>query len=249
LQGIVYELDLEGEFSGWAVLQMTSPGKAKVVDRPSPSLIDKYLKLCPRIRLVLVQQFENRWWALAASTSDTRLKLEGPVPVHLVERASRFDTVHSRFDGSSFWFESIDRRRDPAIARALNKALADAVQPADLRCAGAVPQERLAYRMLWLAEHGDDAIIAADDTTRINSALRHAGAHMESFWYSGQDTASVRFTVGGQTHTVSVRPSDLNVLSAGICLSGRDSDFDLSSLVGVFRELAENGNLHNDYDD
>src|SRR5271154_171726 len=113
LQGVVYELAVEGDFSGWAILQMTSPGKAAVVDQPSPALIDKYLRLCPRIRLVLLQQFENRWWALAASATDTRLKLDGPVPIHLVQRAARFDTVYSRFDGSAFWFEGVDRRRDP----------------------------------------------------------------------------------------------------------------------------------------
>ncbi|HEY9776072.1 MAG TPA: hypothetical protein V6C81_20080 [Planktothrix sp.] len=241
LQGIVYELEVQDDFSGWAVLQMTSPGRAKVVDRPSPAVIDKYLKLCPRIKLVLVTQFENRWWALAASTEDTRIKLEGPVPVQLVERTSRFDTINARFDGSTFWFESVDRRRDPAIAKTLNKALADKVQPNDLRCSGVVPQERIAYRMVFLAEYGDDAIIAADDTTRINSALKHAGAQMQSFWYSGRDAATVRFSVAGDTHTVTVRPSDLMVLSAGVCLSGRDNDFDLTSMVGVFRELAEDG--------
>jgi hypothetical protein len=232
---------VESSFEGWAILRMTAPGKAAVVDQPSPALIGKYLKLFPRVRLVLLQQFGNRWWALAASTSDTRLQLTGPVPVHLVQRTGRFDTVQTRFDGSCFWFEGIDRRRDPAIARALNKALAEVVPPKELRCPGAVPQERIAYRMLWLAEHGDDAIIAADDMTRISSAIRHAGAALESFWYDREDAATVRFTVSGQTHTVSVRPSDLSILSAGICLSGRDNDFDLSSLVGVFREAGRDG--------
>jgi len=241
VQGIVYELSVDDKFDGWALLRMTAPGKARVVEPASPALVGKYLQLFARVRLILLQQFDRRWFALAASTSDTRIQLSGPVPLHLAQSVKSFDTVNSRFDGSAFWFEGVDRRRDPAISRTLNSALNDKVKPEDLRCPGVVPQERLAYRMLWLSKYGDDAIIPADDAARVGLALRHAGAQLLQFTYQEQDRATVSISVDGITRNVSIRPSDLTVLSAGICLSGRDFDFDLTSLVSVFREAARDG--------
>lgn len=241
VQGIIYELAVEEKFEGWALLRMTQPGKAQVIEAAPPALIARYLQLFARVRLVLVQQFDARWFALSASDSDSRFRIMGPVPLHLVQGAKSFDTVYARFDGSAFWFETVDRRRDPAVSRTLNDALKDKIKPEELRCRGVVPQERLAYRMLWLAKYGDDAIIPADDVTRVGTALKHAGAELLNFRYQGNDRATVLFTVDGTTRNVSIRPSDLTVLSAGICLSGRDGDFDLTSLVSVFREAIQSG--------
>jgi len=241
VHGIIYELAVEEKFEGWALLRITQPGKARVIEAAPPTLVARYLKLFARVRLVLVQQFDARWFALAASNSDSRFQITGPVPLHLVQSAKSFDTVYARFDGSAFWFETVDRRRDPAISRTLCDALKDKIKPEELRCRGAVPQERLAYRMLWLAKYGDDAIIPADDVTRVGAALKHAGAELLNFTYQGNDRATVQFTVDGTSRNVSIRPSDLTVLSAGICLSGQDGDFDLTSLVGVFRESIRDG--------
>lgn len=237
VSGIVYELMVDGEFEGWALLRMSEPGKAAVIDKASPALVGKYLQLFPRVRMIMVQAFEGLWWALAASTSDTRIELTGPAPVQLVGAATQFDTVDTRFDGSAFWFEGINRKRDPSVARNLTKSLANKVHPDELRCHGALPQERLAYKMLYIQQYGDQPPETTDDRSRISAALTHAGAELDRFWYQNEH-AVVRFTVDQQTHTVTIRPGDLNVLSAGICLSGRDGDFDLGSLVGVFREHA-----------
>ena len=51
-----------------------------------------------------------------------------------------------------------------------------------------------------------------------------------------EDSCRVSFSVGDQRYTSSVNKDNMTIQVAGICLSGEDQKFDLSSLVGVLRE-------------
>src|SRR5688572_8421549 len=53
---------------------------------------------------------------------------------------------------------------------------------------------------------------------------------------SGQ---SVRIQIDGRLRTVAVQSYDLTVVSAGICLSGKNSDFEMASIVTVLREQGQ----------
>lgn len=240
VSGIVYKMSLDNsQFEGWGLLKMVSPKRATVFGAPSLDQIGAYMKLLPRFRMVALGQFNDKWWALQASTADSRFQIDGPVPVQLTQRVAAFETICARFDGSAFWFESTDRRRNPSISRSLRQALQDDINPSKLQVSGAIPQERLAYKMLWLQKHPEAGGVVPGEPTdaqRIEQALQHAGATLEGFWNIANDHVSVRYLVDGQTHVSEVRPSDLSVISAGICLSGMDADFDLTSLVGVMRE-------------
>jgi len=249
LSGIVYQMELEDPaFEGWAILSMVAPGRARVVDKPTRSLVTAYLKLMPRVRLILLDQHQRRWWGIAAQQSDKRFRIDKAVPLCLVGQAASFDTVYARFDGSAFWWEGPDRRRDPGVARGLRKARQDDVSPESLHVRGMVPQERLAYQLLWLLAHPEaltskelGAILPGQglenrQAGRLTRALDHAGAQLDSFWNTEQGSTVVRFYVDGREHVVEVRTDDLTVLSSGICLSDMDQDFDLTSLVDVLRE-------------
>lgn len=240
LSGIIYELTVPDCREGWGIFEVKGAAKA-IWQKSAPlSMIRSYLQLFPQIRLIMIDRFsDERWWAISAGAGTQRLQLDGPVPVQLTQRSSQFETFYCRFDGNYFWFDSADRKRDPKIARELRDALSRNLKPDELQCKGSVPQERLVYKMLYMKQNEVRELEenAVQDTgRRITRALSHAGARLDSFWQEGNDAASVRFQLDGRTHVVQVRASDLSIVSAGICLSGKDGDFDLSSLVGVLRE-------------
>lgn len=242
LDGIVYELALEEtDFRGWALLQITKPGQAKVIGAAGPDAIKRYLQLLVRVRLVVLEIHQGNWWAIPAMDNDPRLEVKGVVPVHLAERVAGFDTIYVRFDGASFLFEGIDRRHDPARARKLRQLLNENLAPNQVTVPGIVPAERRAYEMLYLLKNphlrsGRGTTSSGDEQKdKITSSLAHAGAELDAFWSPGTDLLAVRFILDGQTHTATFT-KDLSLVSAGVCLQGEDHKFDLASLAGVLRQ-------------
>lgn len=200
---------------------------AEPIDKAPPTLVDQYLRLLPRTRFVVIGQFENTYYGITADRDSP------PIPIRLAARIGLFDTVYARYDGHNVWFDRADRRRPPTIARELNSALGRKVLPDELHILGAVPQEHLAYRIAFIRLYEEVDNVPKD---RISESLKVGGAKLNKYWESGKDRTTVQFTLEGTNHTVVVRSNDLTILSSGICLSGKDTDFDLTSLVSVFRE-------------
>ncbi len=68
---------------------------------------------------------------------------------------------------------------------------------------------------------------------RLRDALYMGGGELRDFRDRG-DFWQVEWTTrNGEHHTSAISKHDLTVISSGICLSERDRDFDLQSLVGV----------------
>ncbi len=235
--GVICELKTNDKsFEGWAILEVKNLRSAKILGEPTLKQTAAYLALFPRLRLVLINQFDGIWWGLMASTGEKRIQLTGPVPIRLTAQASAFSTVVVRCDGANFWYETFDRKRNPAIARYLRESLEKRVEPEEIRFSGMVPAESLAYHMAFLRSN-PDYITGTGGTLdeRIRKALQHSGAQLDAFWEQKSDALTVRFIVDGQTHVCHVS-SNLSLRSAGICLQGQDGKFDLASLVGVIRE-------------
>lgn len=68
---------------------------------------------------------------------------------------------------------------------------------------------------------------------RLRDALRMGGGEMQDFRDRGDFWQIEWTTRDSERHTSAICKNDLTVISSGICLSGRDRDFDLQSLVGV----------------
>lgn len=243
--GVICELKTnDRSFEGFAILEVQSLKRAKIIAAPTLTQTAEYLALFPKLRLVLIGQFEEIWWGLMASTGQKRIQLSGPVPVRFIRQPSRFSTVIVRCDGSNFWYEKDDKARNPIIARHLRDSLEKNVLPENVRYSGMVPAEALAYHMAFL--HKDNTYVLGKAMTldeRIREALKHSGAQLDAFWQRGEESITVRFLADGNTHICNVK-NDLTLQSAGVCLRGEDQKFDLASLIGVLREGHSRG-----YDD
>jgi hypothetical protein len=203
----------------------------------------KYLALFPTVRLILSIRQENDWLAVAANAGDDRFAIEGLVPPRFVEDAELFETILTRFDGAQFWFDSIDPRADPGAAAYLRESLQKMREPKSLHRSGLTAEQRTAYTLNHATRLEAIAIEErARPEARLKNALAHAGAELRDF-SEQPDLYRVSYLVDGKRHTSVVRKDNLAVVTAGICLSGRDHDFDLGSLIGVLREGEEEGRI------
>jgi len=79
---------------------------------------------------------------------------------------------------------------------------------------------------------------------RIGLALSHTGAALISWRRNGQRQAVVRYRVAARRFECVIDTESLQILDAGICLSGTDEELNLSSLPSAVREAIESGQLH-----
>ena len=181
--------------------------------------------------------------------------------------SSLFDSLRTRYDGSRFWFDELDMRHDPGSANFLRTALRGLEPPDELHRPGLTAEERAAYELnYWQLvreseaeapvapaprqrrrrgrDQVDESVTEPDAVRqRVGASLSHAGAELIDYLERG-DSFRVTFSMGGQRYTSSVSKNDLTVQVAGICLSGEDQKFDLSSLVGVLREGQRSGAIY-----
>ena len=236
IAGIICTLAVTGKrFTGWGVLRPQSLQTATLARPATLAEVAAYLKLFPALRLIVVAREGRQWYALPASQGERGLQLNGPAPVLLAEAGIQpFETVVARFDGHFFWYERRDNRRNPALAAYLRAALDAGAPTADLRKSGLSPEERAAYD--WARSLVAEAE-RAGVSGRLAAALAHAGGRLIAFT-ERDDSYTVAYQVGDERAVSTVRKGDLSVLTAGICLSGHDARFDLTSMVSVMREAA-----------
>ncbi len=258
------KIEFEGKTAprGFGVLEAQSSESAKWLRPATKSEREKYLSLLPRVRLIALERGKGGWVASPAQEGNGRVSLSGPVWMREVEEGVQaFDTVLARFDGTHFWFEQMDSRRSPSIAAFLRESLANEITPEKLHKTGLSTQERASYTLALfgpppeaeveaLSEFGraieptPEEIYSRFDSrgtgieARLARSVDHGGARLVSFVERGS-VVSVTYQFGDRTHTSTVRAGDLSVQTSGICLSGRDGDFDLTSLVGVMQEAAQ----------
>lgn len=224
------------DFAGWGVFRPAGDDVASLEEVADLPLVGRYLRLLPALRMILVRKISDRTWlATCQNESDARQRFGSPAPVrlHLVDGGAPFDPVLCRFDGAAWWFEDLDRRADPTVAPALRTRLARLVPPEALRVPGMTPEMRGAYEITYgIEQEALERKRRRSPDYRLGEALRRFGGELEDFTDRGEWWVVEWRTRDGRRHTSAI-DKDLTVRGAGVCLSGRERDFDLQSLVGV----------------
>lgn len=243
IAGVICRLGVQpGDFTGWGVFRPLTTGHAQLVRPAGLAEKQRYLRLFPLVRLILCQRADD-WRGIPVHQGDRRVRIDGTVPVCLVEEAQLFEVVETRFDGARFWFDRLDARHDPGAAAYLRQALQAMTEPEQMKRSGLTVEERTAYAMNYWPKLQAELDAARDRVeVRLQEALAHAGASLSGYLERG-DSYRVEYKVDGEQHVSVVARNDLTVQVAGICLSGADRHFDLQSLVGVIRQGQTEGGV------
>lgn len=233
--GMVYTFTPQPQqFEGWGIFQSVDEQTATLIEGADLPQIVAYLQQFPTIRLRLAYRLQHQsWLAYPINEVDMRqrFKTVKPVVVHLTIEGVEFEQILARWNGNSCWFEEVDRRADPAIAEMLQSNLKQLTPVEELQFKGMTPEMRSLYELA--AQQIEEFAQPQRDEKRLRQALKLGGGELHQFQDRG-DYWTVDWTTSDDVrHTSAIAKDDLTVVSSGICLSGRDRDFDLQSLVGV----------------
>ena len=231
--GAIYTFRVTG-YTGWGVFQPRNAQQLQVIRDAEQWERLMYLRVLPALRCILVSPLHSgTWLAVPWSLSDARQRrLPEAFSVHYVTQGQAFDRIVARWDGQTAWWECGDGRdTQPWKANKMRDALSNlAPVPSEL-----TPEQGIAYSIQL--EKEKEARVTKEERA-MRSELSHLGARFTNFEQYGSGYI-VRFEDRGERHEIRVN-AGLGVTSAGICLSGRDSDFDLASIVGVLRIRGRN---------
>lgn len=239
LDGLVYQFIIRpADHRGFGVFRLARDGFADWLREATVREREDYLRLWPHRQLRLLQELEPGNW-LAHPAAPQRAAGGPPLVVHEVARGSQFELIDAAFDGANCWFCGAVLNTRLSLADELSAALRDQVPPRQLRLSGLTPADRAGYAYLWLVSREGVCVGDAhqgEDERRLMSALARGGGALHSFTSDAENFQVSWQDSQGEMQFSCVRREDLTVVSAGICLSDRDSDFDLTSLVGVVEE-------------
>lgn len=240
--GMVYTfIPKPRNFEGWGIFQPVNNKNAEVIAEANLPEITEYLQHFPPVRLWLAYALKGQTWlAYPVNEADAKQRTGKikPIPVYLVNDGANFEPIVARWDGFSFWFAEVDRRADPMPTEYLRAGVNKLLSPAEIRFKGMTPEMHIVYQLVVSqTKEFQDKIQAniqqVSDEKSLQNALKMGGGELQSF-RDRQDHWLIEWTTAeGDRHTSAISKQDLTVISAGICLSGFDRDFDLQSLVGV----------------
>ena len=247
LRGLIHELRVANPQPGWWICRIKDTKNAEIVDEALPWQRGDYLALWPHVRLVLLEDIkDNAWLALPYNPAEAlqRFNITDFVTVQLVDGGQPFERIIGRVEGDTIWYDDHDRRADSAMAEGLRQALAEQRDTPGITGLGA--GEQMAYTLL---NFQTDKVQSLDEMASTDQRIWHAlevgGAHLIGYEVTDYGIR-VTWERNGQ-RSITMVGNDLGVYSAGVCLSGEETRFDLTSIVGVVQDAPSYA--RDDYDD
>jgi hypothetical protein len=232
------------DFEGWGIFKPVDETTAEVVSEASVPQVAGYLKLLQPLRVRLAERLRGQTWlAYPSNIEEARCQPGacGELRVHLVSEGARFEGAIAYTDGRNWLYGEPDRRADALVAERLRKLLRQSVEPDWINWKGLTPEMRAVYALAAefapefgrLRKRRKDERAKQLEAQRLRAALAMNGGELLDYTDEGDYWRVAWQTRSGEGHVSTVAKRDLTVISAGICLSGCDTDFDLQSLVGV----------------
>jgi len=249
IDGIVKTLRIPREFEGWGRFRYNGGKRARLLEEAPPFEAFEYLRPLKAMTFRLSFHVEDGTWVGYPANCGVATSMIGkcePTLLRLVDGGSRFDSVIASFDGATWWYREHDPRKNPMDAEELNRAFNAGMSSDKVSFTGMTPEDREAYdlavspvRIMGMPD------IPITDEDMLRRTLERGGGQLLSFADQDDRWIVEWETADGQRHSSAVSKTNMTVISAGICLSGRDRDFDLLSLVGVI-ENRNNGYYDNE---
>lgn len=242
VKGIIYKFIIPEVDSGWYMFKGINRKRAKIVREAYPEEIDSYTKKLPSIRLVTTHKDGNVYFCIPQKNNALNIDSETIFPVFLPDDVVMdFEMVVGKWDGGNIWYDSMDFKNDPVKADYLRESFEKMESPDNIKHSGLTFEEKKAYAFRFAI---DKEVKKKLKKQGVEDAVTHAGGDMVSY-RELKECFSVTYTVDGERYTshVSKDPGH-NVITAGICLNGTDSNFDLASLVDVIRTGQNRGLIY-----
>jgi len=240
ISGLSYFFSIPKTNPGWYKIRPISKDKARIVSEANLEDKDTYLKCLDRLRVVILFKHKEAHYAIVDKSNKFGIPFRDPIMVYLCDdTVMEFDRVFVRYDGSNFWFESIDSNNDPAKSDYLRESFQKFKNV--VKFSGLTFEEKYGYslRINLDKKYAEDRKIES-----LKEDVTHAGGVFKSF-HERKDHYSVTFEVDGEDFTSQVTKDPMHkILAAGLCLNGNDRIFNLKSLITVVREAQDRNIVH-----
>jgi hypothetical protein len=242
LDGVIFNFRIARQEPGWYKFRPRNNDRARKVGVAEFEDVEAYLRKLPQIRVFSCYREDNKIFGLPMKNNKLGLPHTDLTPVLLPDDMPMdFDSLLCRFDGRNLWYEGVDMNCDPTKADYLRESMEKLRRPQTLDFKGLTTEEKASYTFRF---NLDKKLKEAMKMNTLEGQIEFQGGKLISY-NERSDHIELDIEVDGERFRSYVSKDEHHkVVTAGICLDGMDKDYDLTSLISVFREGMNRGLIH-----